>query len=354
MFENSPFVLLIDDELSICTGVSGLLEMDGFKADFVLNAQEGLTFIEKNPNLDIILLDVNLGTSISGIDLLGMIKERNRYVQVVMFTSEDRLDIGLECMKRGALDYLTKPFDLTLFAKIAATAVERKRIEQLRDLYFDMVIHDLKNPLQVISGAFEMLNDTLKNNATPIQNRLLEAAGNGVNQIQMIIGNVIGITCFEKKSLVARREEFDLKEILLSTVKLFDNVELKFIKEIHNVCSDKDLMIRVVSNIVSNASRFATLGSNVLVNCDYTVNNEILIDVTNTGSYIPEDLREAIFDKFLGVHSFIRSVKGQNFGLGLTFSKMAVEAMDGKIWVTGDEDIPSTTFNILIKNFICK
>jgi K+-sensing histidine kinase KdpD len=344
-------VLIIDDELSICMGVGGLLEMDGFKVDYVLSAQEGLEFLNAGEVPDIVLLDVNLGQGIDGIETLRLIKEQHKYVQVIMFTSQDSLNIGLECMKRGALDYLTKPFDFKLFSKIAATAIEKKRIAQIHDLYFDMVIHDLKNPLQVISGAYEMLSDTLKDTSTPIQKRLLDATENGVKQIQMIIENVIGITSFEKKTLVARRKLFTIKDVIIPALSIFDAIEIFFEPEVSSICTDKDLFVRVLTNIVSNAVRFATIGSNVSIHFQQTDAVTLLISVTNTGSFIPLELRDVVFDKFLSVRSLTRAVHGQNFGLGLTFSKMAIEAMNGKVWIEGDESVPSTTFKFTIHNY---
>src|SRR5512133_1225560 len=124
MFTIPPSVLLIDDELPICTGVCGLLQMTGFNAEFVISASEGYEYLRQNPHPDIILLDVNLGKGVSGLDALQEIKKINKYLQVVMFTSQDSLEIGLESMKRGAIDFLSKPFDLKLFTKIAAVALE--------------------------------------------------------------------------------------------------------------------------------------------------------------------------------------------------------------------------------------
>lgn len=352
MTDKNTTILLIDDELSICTGVCGILEMEGYNAEYVLSADEGIAYLNEHPDLDIILLDVNLGQGMNGLDALKMIKEKNKFVQVIMLTSEDRLDICLECMKRGALDYLTKPFNNTIFSKIAATACERKHIEQIRDLYFNMIIHDLKNPLQVISGAYEMLNDTLKETGSPIQQRLLEAADNGIRQIQMIIGNVIGVTSFEKNSLIARRQQININELVEKSLGIFENVTISYSDTNIQVNSDSDLYVRIITNLVSNALRFAVPGSNVSVDLKLIENNSFLLtSVTNQGSYIAPEIRSAVFDKFLGVHSMLKSARGQNFGLGLTFSKMAVEALNGKIWIEGDMQAPSTTFNFTIRNF---
>ena len=93
---SSPHILIIDDELSICTGIQGILETDGFKAEYSLTYQDGLDYLDKNHDVDIVLLDVNLRSDLSGIEVLPLIKEKNKYVQVIMFTSYDRLDVGLE------------------------------------------------------------------------------------------------------------------------------------------------------------------------------------------------------------------------------------------------------------------
>jgi K+-sensing histidine kinase KdpD len=344
-----PHVLVIDDELSICTGVCGLLELEGIKASYVLSADDGLGYIEKNPGVDIVLLDVNLGAGLNGMEVLPLIKERNRYVQVVMFTSQDRLEVGLICMKRGALDFMTKPFNLKAFFRIAASGIEKKRLEQVKDLYIDMIIHDLKNPLQCVSGAIEILKDTV-GEMTSIQKRLFETAENGAQRLQMMIGNILAVTTFEKGMISARWECFSVREQVENALQLFNPVEITFNGEIpDSVCTDKDLFIRVLSNIVANASRFAMPGTAVRVDIEYQQDGYLLTSITNEGSFIPDEYREVVFDKFLGVNKSASAIRGQNFGLGLTFSKMAVDVLGGKIWIEGDSDIPQTTFKFTVK-----
>ncbi|MBN1758865.1 MAG: hybrid sensor histidine kinase/response regulator [Chitinispirillaceae bacterium] len=352
-FSKAPHILLIDDELSICTGIQGILEMDGYRAAYAITYQDGFEYIDKNPDLDIVLLDVNLRSDLSGIEVLPLIKEKNKYIQVIMFTSYDRLDVGLECMKKGATDFMTKPFDEKHFLRAVPIALEKKKLEQIKDLYFDMVVHDLKNPLQCIYGAFEMLHDQIKDSLTPLQERLFETAEGGISQIQMIIGNILGITRFEKGSLTARRESFSLKETVAEVVRQQQNVQMILPDCLPDaVRSDRDLFSRVLTNIISNALRFALVGSTVRVVCSYDPSEQLLTtSVTNEGSYIPEQHREAVFNKFIGVQRSIGSLRGQNFGLGLTFSKMAVEALEGSIWVDSEKDENRTTFSFSIKDF---
>jgi two-component system, sensor histidine kinase and response regulator len=349
----TPHIHIIDDELSICTGIQGILETDGICASYSLTYQEGLQYLDKHHDVDVVLLDVNLRADITGIDVLPIIKTRHKYSQVIMFTSYDRLDVGLECMKRGAMDFMTKPFDEKHFLQLVSVAVEKKRIEQIKDLYFGMVIHDLKNPLQCISAAFEVLQEQLKPGLTPVQERLFATAESGVHQIQMMIGNILGITSFEKGSLTARRESFMIQSTINTVIELFANVEVisdDFFPV--TIRSDRDLYTRILTNVVSNAVRFARAGSMVTVSCHYDDFERLLItSVTNEGSYIDEEQRKDVFNKFIGISRSMGTAQGQNYGLGLTFSKMAVEALDGTIWVESDKQSETTTFIFTIKDF---
>jgi K+-sensing histidine kinase KdpD len=350
---NTPHIHIIDDELSICTGIQGILETNKLYVSYSLTYQEGLQYLDQHHDVDIILLDVNLRADITGIDVLPMIKTRHKYSQVIMFTSYDRLEIGLECMKRGAMDFMTKPLNEERFLHLVDAAVEKKRLEQVKDLYFDMVVHDLKNPLQCISASFEILQEQLTTTLSPLQQRLFETAGSGVHQIKMMIGNILGITSFEKGSLTARRESFAIVTTINNVVELYETVEVTFDDYLPTtIRSDKDLYTRILTNIVSNAVRFARIGTAVTVSCTFdTLDRLFITSVRNQGSYLNEEQREGVFNKFTAVSRSTGAAQGQNYGLGLTFSKMAVEALDGSIGVESDEQSQTTTFIFSVKDF---
>ena len=117
------------------------------------------------------------------------------------------------------------------------------------------------------------------------------------------------------------------------------------------VVTDKDMFGRVLINIVSNALRFAEDNSTVRVELSETDGSYVETSITNTGSFIEEAAREVIFNKFSSVQVAASQAGFKNFGLGLTFAKMAVEAMEGRIWITCDSTVPSTTFHYAVKNF---
>ena len=350
MIGSGVHVLIIDDEISICMGVCNLLELNGYRTAYALSGWDGLEYLDSNPDVDIVLLDVNLSPGFNGLEVLREIKEKQKYVQVIMFTSHDTLEIGLESMKRGALDFMSKPFNEKVFLKLTNLALERKHLEQIQDLYLEIVVHDLKNPLQIVSGSFEMMKYGIDQNKSDLQTRMFETGKMGIRQIETMINNILTISRLEKKAMTAENQQFSIQEQIESSLQLFQPVKIEFDSELPQVIySDKDLFNRVLTNLTSNALRFVTPGDPVKISVK---NNDeyILVSVTNNGSFIPEECRTEIFDKFISIRKNNNMIRGQNFGLGLTFSKMAVEAMGGRIWVESENVTPSTTFKFTIKN----
>ena len=354
-------VLIVDDEYSIGKSIAELLGYLGYKADFVQNFSDLREFLDKNQDVDIVLLDINLGLGLNGIDLLPIIRGKSKYTQIIMFTSEDKLEVGVECMRRGAYDYMTKPFDEHLFFNKAAGALERKKNLQLNDLYLGILFHDLKNPLQGIMSGVDLLRMSLAETAlTDLQKKTFRGTDQAINQILLMINNIVAVSKFERDTLSVRHEPFIVKnevEAALAPLNMPATASdrplfsLRFFTEENiSVVTDKDLFCRVLANIVSNALRYAAEKTTVQVEFSEEENGEIRASITNTGSFIDESAREAIFNKFSSVQLTAGNAGFQNYGLGLTFSKMAVEAMGGRIWITGDKTVPSTSFHFTIKN----
>ncbi|MCI0473620.1 MAG: response regulator, partial [Ignavibacteria bacterium] len=98
-----PHILVIDDEIALCIAVKDLLESYAYSVYYAITAEEGIAYLEKNET-DAVLLDINLGSGLNGVEALAVIKEKFNYTQVIMFTSMTTIETGIECMKKGALD----------------------------------------------------------------------------------------------------------------------------------------------------------------------------------------------------------------------------------------------------------
>ena len=355
-------VLIVDDEYMVGKSIQELLDFLGYQCEYIQNGNKAIQYLANHLDTDIVLLDINLGMEISGIDLLPVLKQKNKYAQFIMFTSEDKLEVGVECMRKGAYDYMTKPFDEQAFQNKVPGALERKKVLQLNDLYLGILFHDLKNPLQGIMGGIELLRMSLPETGnTDLQKSAFNQTDASIKQILLMINNIVSISKFENNALSTRREIFILQREVASALAPFNTPSLSDGDAKLTVCfpsdsdilleTDKDLFLRVLTNIVGNAIRYSSNGVPVRVEFLQENSTHLHTMVTNTGSYIEDSARESIFNKFSSVELPASHSAFKNYGLGLTFSKMAVDAMEGKIWIDCNRKPPSTTFHFTIKNY---
>lgn len=355
-------VLIVDDEYMVGSSICELLDFLGYRCEYLQNGRDAIPYLADHPETDIVLLDINLGMELSGIDLLPLLREKNKYAQFIMFTSEDKLQVGVECMQKGAYDYMTKPFDEQAFQAKVPGALERKKVLQLNDLYLGILFHDIKNPLQGIMAGIELLRMSLpESGGNDLQKSAFQQTDISVNQILMMINNIVSISKFENNALAARRELFILQREVTRALAQFSVPQLDGSSRKLDVCfpsetdilieTDKDLFCRTLTNIVSNALRYSTDGVPVRVEFAVEEENVLHAMVTNTGSFIEDSAKDAIFHKFSSVELPSSHSGFKNYGLGLTFSKMAVDAMEGTVWIECDKRVPSTTFHFTVKNY---
>ncbi|MBN2536077.1 MAG: response regulator [Spirochaetales bacterium] len=352
--EKRSYLLLIDDEEPFCTVNTTILRLSGYDADYVLNAEEGIEFLRNNPDTDVVLLDIDLGEGMTGTEALPVIIEQHPVVQVIMITSNRNVTTGVDCMKKGAFDYLTKPFQKQDLVRVIEGAIERKKIIQLKNLYLEILVHDFKNPLQNISMGI----DAMDADDHMLREKARNLAKFGCWQIQNMVNNILSITQFEKATPALEMTSFLLTEqtFLPEISSLADQIaftgrqfHLLFPgKKKYQIKTEKNLFFQVISNLLSNAIRFTRKGDSITVEITETDARFIEVKVANTGSFIEEDLRNNIFDKFFKPR-FAGKHQGRNFGLGLTFCKYAADALGGAIHVESTPDPPETSFYFTVR-----
>jgi len=104
-------ILLVDDEIHFIEIASRRLSKRGFSVATAISGQEALEWIEKNPHVEVVVLDIKM-PGMDGLETLTEIKRRHPQIQVIILTSQAAVEPAIEGMKRGAFDYMTKPFEL--------------------------------------------------------------------------------------------------------------------------------------------------------------------------------------------------------------------------------------------------
>jgi two-component system, sensor histidine kinase and response regulator len=107
--------------------------------------------------------------------------------------------------------------------------------------------------------------------------------------------------------------------------------------------ADRDLLRRVLENLLENALRYAPKASRVSLSA-LMHPDEIELRVADQGKGVPENLREGIFERFVQLDSGDRTAPRTGRGLGLTFCRLAVEAHGGRIYV--EDASPGAVFCI--------
>lgn len=103
-------ILVVDDEPQICENVRKILGKKGYYTDGANNGLEAIEALAKNP-ADIVLMDMRMPV-MSGLEALKRIKKETPDAEVIMITAVSDVEIAVECMKAGAIGYLTKPINI--------------------------------------------------------------------------------------------------------------------------------------------------------------------------------------------------------------------------------------------------
>lgn len=130
-------ILIVDDERDICDLVAGVMEDEGYEARTASNSDEALEAIrQRRPSLA--LIDVWLqGSRLDGLGLVEAIKSFDPTLPIIVISGHGGLDTAVAAIRRGAFDFIEKPFEAERLLHLVARATESERLkfenEQLRE-----------------------------------------------------------------------------------------------------------------------------------------------------------------------------------------------------------------------------
>ncbi len=126
----APFVMLVDDEVTFVETMAKRLEKRNIETLIALSGEESLEALKTHQDLDVIVLDVKM-PGMDGLETLKRIKQELPLIEVIMLTGHATIQSGIEGMKLGAYDFLTKPCDVEeLVSKINDAANKKREHEE--------------------------------------------------------------------------------------------------------------------------------------------------------------------------------------------------------------------------------
>ena len=154
MINRKATILVADDEESLRDSMRILLA-DEYNVVFAQNGKEALSLVKKTAP-DLIFLDIRM-PEIDGLEVLSRIRDMGIDVDVIMITAMNTVSYAVEAIKRGAYDYITKPFDIDGVQAIIEKVLEKRRLAQ-ENLYLKEEI-EKKYQFEKIVGRSQVMKD---------------------------------------------------------------------------------------------------------------------------------------------------------------------------------------------------
>jgi PAS domain S-box-containing protein len=214
---------------------------------------------------------------------------------------------------------------------------ERKKIDQLKSEFINMVSHELRNPLAVTMGALSTVLSDGENLNEQERQQLLQDASWGTEQLYQILENLLELSKAQAGQLTLCAEPVDIKDVVQKVVD-----EMKRKSVIHRfiidsleglppVSADQLRLNRILNNLLENAVKYSPRGGDIRVFARRD-QNDIVIGISDQGIGISAVDQARLFQPFQRLdQTAVESVKG--IGLGLVVCQRLVEAHGGRIWV---------------------
>lgn len=163
-------LLIVDDDPYVLESISTLLKEYGYTVFTSPNAGDAMKLVEENP-FDVVLTDIKM-PQVTGIELLQNIHAYNQQVPVILMTAFAELDVAVDAVKRGAFDFITKPYNPDYLLHSVEKAVKYTRFVQMEKNYKSMLEDTVRVRTQELADALMMV----KNMSAEIIQRLTAVA----------------------------------------------------------------------------------------------------------------------------------------------------------------------------------
>lgn len=243
--------------------------------------------------------------------------------------------------------YMLYKFQLQRSLELKETA-RLKELNELKTKLYSNITHEFRTPLTVILGITDSISENINTSPKKI-NSYLEKVKRNANNLLQLVNQILDLSKIEKGKTQLNLEEDDIVKHLKYLIESFSSyagdkkISLIFYNEINklNIAFDKDKVTKIISNLISNAVKFSTSNSKIIVYLKKQ-ENHLLIQVKDFGLGIPKKELPFIFDRFYQVKN---NNNNTGTGIGLALTKELVELMNGTIKAESIEK-SETTFTI--------
>lgn len=372
-------ILVVDDELGIRRGCQRALEPKGYNVETAASLKEAHQKIASF-SYDLILLDVMMPDG-RGIDLLAPIHEQDPETVTIIITGFATVELAVEAIKRGAYDFISKPFatDLLLLtveqglerrqlsletrrlqtieqeAKALAQAKEEmERLSEFKSRFTFIVAHELRAPVGGAQSLLRALTHGKSDSLTDKQRGILQRVEARLDQLMVLINDLLDLAASKTMSADEPLKTTPLDPILHELVDHFAvEAEHKQIA-LHYEAVGAPVMVRaterglarIFSNLLSNAIKYTPSGGVVRVSVQLVSPELAAVCVQDSGIGIPADALPHIGEEFFRAEN-ARQSRAVGTGLGLSIVQQMVTFYEGSLSIESTEG-KGSTFKVVL------
>lgn len=344
-------VLVIDDNADFVDFIRKVLESKDFRVSIAL---DGKTAIEKTlcdiPEL--VLLDLKL-PDIPGEEVLVRIKEIDKDIAVIVITGHGGEQIAVDMMRRGAIDFLSKPIEYEALLssmknalKIREAQISDRPIDEYPSLerFFPFLAHEIRNPLHAISGALAIIQ-----RRTDLKDEILAQSVKIINEeVQHLNEFVQECLNFVRPPDAIRFIGVEINEVISVVMNIISHMfesERKKIRvmtdidpQLPKVYANYEELKQVFLNVVRNAFEAMPEGGQLTIKTSLQPDSQknVEISFTDNGIGIKKENLNKLFNPF-----FTTKVRGTGLGLAVC-RRIIVERHHGKIYIESEENRGTT------------
>jgi two-component system, sensor histidine kinase and response regulator len=367
-------ILIVDDEVRQMTALCDTLRDQNYDVTGYSSSEAGLEALRKS-KFDLLLTDLMM-PDIDGISLLRSAHEIDRDLVGVLMTGHGTIDTAVEAMKAGALDYILKPFKLSVVLPVLARALTvrqlrlenaalekriRERTTELEaankgleaankelEAFSYSVSHDLRAPLRHIDGFSRLLVDGHSASLSPAGQRLLGQVCSAAERLGKLIDDLLNFSRLSRQPLVKRTVSLSnlVQEVLreLEGDREGRNVEIR-LGNLPDCLGDAALLKQVFVNLLSNAQKFTRKKEQALIELDcQQKDGELQCLVRDNGAGFDMKYADRLFGVFQRLHH-VDQFEGT--GVGLSIVQRIIHRHGGRIWPESELD-RGTTFHFTL------
>lgn len=279
------------------------------------------------------LLPVTAGSSILGVMTIGFAEPRDITADELAFATALAQQCG-QALERARL------YEAEREARAEAEAArsEAEEANLAKSEFLARMSHDLRTPLNAIGGYTELVEMEIHGPVTAEQAQVLQRIRRAQQHLLTLINDILSFARLEAGQVRLELEDVQVSHALMELRPLMEpQAEANGLRldaaggEDVFVRADRERLIQILLNLVSNAVKFTPSGGEVSITCADTP-GEVSIHVRDTGPGIPGDRLEEIFDPFVQVGRS-SAERRQGVGLGLAISRELARMMEGDLSV---------------------